>query len=100
MSAPPAARAGLDVTVLDYSHAGLREIRVKAEAANVSGRIRTLAHDAHTPLPFDIARFDAGYPRGGESENSVVYPGVDPARVNRIQLRNLLGPLTNGFPRS
>lgn len=55
------AREGFDVTVLDYSHAGLSEIQAKAEAAGVSGRVRTLVHDARTPLPFAAARFDAVY---------------------------------------
>ncbi len=55
------AREGLDVTVLDYSEAGLREIRAKPEGAGVGGRVRTLAHDVRTPLPFDAAKFDAVY---------------------------------------
>ncbi|MBZ5563704.1 MAG: class I SAM-dependent methyltransferase [Acidobacteriia bacterium] len=55
------AHEGFDVTVLDYSEAGLREIQTKAEAAGDGGRIRTLVHDIRTPLPFDAARFDAVY---------------------------------------
>ena len=55
------AREGFNVTVLDYSGAGLREIQAKAEAADVGDRIRTLAHDVRTPLPFDAASFDAVY---------------------------------------
>ena len=55
------AREGFDVTVLDYSDTGLREIQAKAEAADVGNRIRTLVHDIRTPLPFDTARFDAVY---------------------------------------
>jgi hypothetical protein len=38
--------------------------------------------------------------RRGECENSVVYQSIDVAGVDKIQIRNLLGPLTNGFPRS
>lgn len=55
------AREGFDVTVLDYSYAGLREIQAKAEAAGVGDRIRTLAHDVRMPLPFEAASFDAAY---------------------------------------
>jgi SAM-dependent methyltransferase len=55
------AREGFDVTVLDCSAAGLREIQTKAEAADVGDRIRTLVHDVRTPLPFDAAKFDAVY---------------------------------------
>jgi SAM-dependent methyltransferase len=55
------ARVGFDVTVLDYSEAGLRGIQAKAEAADVGKRIRTLVHDVRTPLPLDAARFDAVY---------------------------------------
>jgi len=55
------ARSGFDVTVLDYSDAGLQEIRKKAEAAGVADRIRTLVHDVRRPLPFESASFDAVY---------------------------------------
>jgi SAM-dependent methyltransferase len=55
------AHSGFDVTVLDYSDAGLQEIRKKAAAGGVDDRILTLVHDIRTPLPFDAARFDAVY---------------------------------------
>ncbi len=55
------ASSGFDVTVLDYSETGLREIRRKAEAAGVADRIRTLVHDVRTPLPLEAASFDAVY---------------------------------------
>ena len=55
------AHSGFDVTVLDYSDAGLQEIRKKAAADGVGGRIRTLVHDIRRPLPFDAASFDAVY---------------------------------------
>ncbi len=55
------AREGFDVMVLDYSDAGLRQIQAQAEAASVGSRIRTVAHDVRTPLPFDAASFDAAY---------------------------------------
>jgi SAM-dependent methyltransferase len=61
MAACVSCREGRDVTVLDYSYAGLGEIRGRAEATDVGDRIRTLVHDARTPLPFDTARFDAVY---------------------------------------
>ncbi len=54
-------REGFDVTVLDYSDAGLREVQAKAEAAGVGGRIRTLAHDVRMPVVFNAASFDAVY---------------------------------------
>jgi SAM-dependent methyltransferase len=46
---------------LDYSEAGLWEIRKKAEAIGVADRIRTLVHDIRRPLPFESASFDAVY---------------------------------------
>jgi SAM-dependent methyltransferase len=52
---------GFDVTVLDYSDAGLREIRKRAEVEGVADTIRTLVHDVRTPLPFETASFDAVY---------------------------------------
>ena len=55
------AREGLDVTVLDYSDAGLREIQEKAEQQGVPGRISTVCHDVRRPLPFEPATFDAVY---------------------------------------
>ena len=55
------ARSGFDVTVLDYSEPGLREIRNKAESAGVAERVRTLVHDIRRPLPFEAASFDAVY---------------------------------------
>jgi SAM-dependent methyltransferase len=55
------AHSGFNVTVLDYSEAGLREIQAKAEAIGVADRIRTLVHDVRTPLPLEAASFDAVY---------------------------------------
>lgn len=55
------AREGFDVTVLDYSEAGLREIQQKAEQAGVSDRILTVSHDVRRPLPFEADSFDAVY---------------------------------------
>jgi SAM-dependent methyltransferase len=55
------AHGGLNVTVLDYSDAGLREIRKRAEAEGIADTIRPLVHDVRTPLPFESASFDAVY---------------------------------------
>ncbi len=55
------AQSGLSVTVLDYTDSGLREIRMKAEAAGVADRIRTRTHDVRTSLPFEADSFDAVY---------------------------------------
>jgi len=53
------ARNGFDVTALDYSETGLREIERQARHAGVS--ISTRCHDVRKPLPFDAAAFDAVY---------------------------------------
>ena len=55
------AREGLDVTVLDYSDAGLREIQQKAGQQGGSGKISTVCHDVRRPLPFEAGSFDAVY---------------------------------------
>ena len=55
------ASEGFDVTVLDYSDAGLREIQQKAEQHGGSGKISTVCHDVRRPLPFEPATFDAVY---------------------------------------
>jgi SAM-dependent methyltransferase len=55
------ARSGFEVTVIDYSDAGLREIRAKAEAAGVADKIRPLVLDVRSPMPFEAASFDAVY---------------------------------------
>lgn len=55
------AQSGFNVTVADYSDAGLREIRRKADAAGVAHGIRTVVHDVRKPLPFEVGSFDAVY---------------------------------------
>ena len=55
------AREGFDVTVLDYSDAGLREIQNKSEQQGVFGKISKVCHDVRRPLPFEPATFDAVY---------------------------------------
>lgn len=55
------ARNGFDVTVLDYSDVGLREIQNKAVALSVAEAISTTCHDIRKPLPFEAASFDAVY---------------------------------------
>jgi SAM-dependent methyltransferase len=55
------ARNGLDVTVLDYSAAGLRELEDKARNLHVAQRITAVCHDVRKPLPFAEASFDAVY---------------------------------------
>jgi SAM-dependent methyltransferase len=52
---------GLDVTVLDYSGTGLREIEEKARGLGVAQAISTVRHDVRRPLPFLPATFDAVY---------------------------------------
>jgi len=52
------ARNGLEVTALDYSEAGICQMKEKAkEGGNVSLKV----HDARNPLPFPEASFDAVY---------------------------------------
>ena len=55
------AREGFDVTVLDYSDAGLHEIQQKAEQQGVSSKVSTVCHDVRRRLPFEGASFDAVY---------------------------------------
>ena len=55
------AHEGFDVTVLDYSDAGLREIQQKAEQQGVSSKISTACHDVRRSLPFEPATFEAVY---------------------------------------
>jgi SAM-dependent methyltransferase len=52
---------GLKLTAVDYSEAGLAEIREGAEAAGISRLIRTVRHDVRKELPFADETFDACY---------------------------------------
>ncbi|HEV2387912.1 MAG TPA: class I SAM-dependent methyltransferase [Candidatus Acidoferrales bacterium] len=55
------AREGLNVTVLDYSRAGIEAITAKAEAAGLASPITAFQHDVREPLPFDASVFDCCY---------------------------------------
>jgi len=55
------AQNRLQVTVLDYSENGVKDIARRAAALNVSDAITALRHDVRDPLPFDNAAFDACY---------------------------------------
>lgn len=52
------AREGLNVTVLDYSQAGIEAVTAKAEAAGMANLITAIRHDVREPLPFDAGVFD------------------------------------------
>ncbi len=53
------ARRGLDVTALDFSSAGLKEIDERAD--EIGAVVTTTSHDLRMPLPFVDDRFDACY---------------------------------------
>ena len=55
------ARSGFDLTVVDYSYAGLRETRENLRVAQVGLPIQTVCQDVRKPLPFDSGSFDAVY---------------------------------------
>ena len=54
------ASTGFEVTVLDYSATGLREIEQKAVQSGLAN-ITTVCHDVRKLLPFDASTFDAVY---------------------------------------
>jgi SAM-dependent methyltransferase len=53
------ARNGLEVTALDYSEAGICQMKEKAKEAGA--KVSLKVHDARNPLPFPNASFDAVY---------------------------------------
>jgi SAM-dependent methyltransferase len=55
------AREGFQVTVVDYSQAGLEALSVKAETAGLRESITPLRHDVREPLPFENNCFDCCY---------------------------------------
>lgn len=54
-------RDGFQVTVVDYSQAGVEAITAKAEAAGLRERITPVRHDVREPLPFETGVFDCCY---------------------------------------
>jgi SAM-dependent methyltransferase len=54
-------REGFQVTVVDYSQAGVEAITAKAEAAGLRERITPVRHDVREPLPFATGVFDCCY---------------------------------------
>lgn len=55
------ARSGLRVTALDYSEAGVCQMREAAKEEGLEGTVTAKVHDARDPLPFPDASFDAVY---------------------------------------
>ncbi len=55
----PMLEAGLDLTALDYSDEGLRELRLRA--TRFEHQLGVVKHDVHEPLPFPDESFDACY---------------------------------------
>jgi ubiquinone/menaquinone biosynthesis C-methylase UbiE len=53
------AKQGLDVTALDYSEAGICQMRERAKDGGV--KVALEVHDARKPLPFPDGSFDAIY---------------------------------------
>jgi SAM-dependent methyltransferase len=53
------AENGMEVTALDYSEAGLCQIRSRAESVGVQGSLVLKIGDARDGLPFDDGTFDA-----------------------------------------
>ncbi|WP_167590550.1 class I SAM-dependent methyltransferase [Oceanidesulfovibrio indonesiensis] len=52
---------GLEVTALDYSAPGLRQLADEAERQGMSSMITTLQHDLNEPMPFPDESFGAVY---------------------------------------
>jgi SAM-dependent methyltransferase len=55
------AAAGLHVTALDFTTAGVETVTAKAEAAGLSQAVVARRHDVREPLPFADESFDACY---------------------------------------
>jgi SAM-dependent methyltransferase len=55
----PMLKAGLDVTALDYSEEGLRELQLRA--TRFEHQLVVAKHDVHEPLPFPNESFDGCY---------------------------------------
>lgn len=55
------ARTGFQITVLDYSHEGIKAITEAANASGLSERVTAQDHDLRAPLPFADESFDACY---------------------------------------
>jgi SAM-dependent methyltransferase len=55
------ARAGPDVTALDFADEAVRCLEGAAVAGGLADRIAVLRHDVRTPLPFPAGAFDAIY---------------------------------------
>ncbi len=55
------AHEGFQVTVVDYSQAGVEAISAKAQSAGLRGGITPLHHDVRQPLPFGKNCFDCCY---------------------------------------
>jgi tRNA(Ile2)-agmatinylcytidine synthase len=55
------ARAGLQVTALDFADEAVHCLEGAAAAGGLSDRIAVLRHDVRTPLPFPACAFDAVY---------------------------------------
>ena len=55
------ARAGFEVTVLDYSQAAIDAIAASAETAGLTAQIAAVRHDVREALPYSDASFDACY---------------------------------------
>jgi SAM-dependent methyltransferase len=53
------AHNGLEVTALDYSEAGICQMRARAQEQGA--KVTVQAHDAREPLPFNDESFDAVY---------------------------------------
>ncbi|MEV4129119.1 class I SAM-dependent methyltransferase [Nocardia sp. NPDC049707] len=52
------ARSGFQVTATDFSAVGLAQLRHAAVTAGIDDRVRTLEHDARTPIPLPDNAFD------------------------------------------
>lgn len=55
------AQNGFEVTVLDYTAAGIQAIRDTAKAMELSHSVTAIQHDLRTPFPFEGEIFDACY---------------------------------------
>ncbi|MPZ66641.1 MAG: methyltransferase domain-containing protein [Pseudonocardiaceae bacterium] len=55
------ARAGMTVHATDFSLTGLEQLRAQADDTGLGERVRTVVHDARTPLPLADASADAAF---------------------------------------